>query len=90
MVGQICREGMDESGILPKVRYAMTVGHCFEQQGVWGCCKTPSGSRAELWWGPGAKQYTVPKKCPPPKKNTFLVHFYLCAAYKLKGKIHLN
>ena len=25
-----------------------------------------------------------------PNKNTFLVHFYQCAAYKLKGKIHLN
>ena len=28
------------------------------------------------------------KKCP--QKATFLVHFYLCSAYKLKGKIHLN
>ena len=28
------------------------------------------------------------KKCH--QKITFLVHFYLCAAYKLKGKIHLN
>ena len=25
MVGQICREGMDESDILPKAGYAMTV-----------------------------------------------------------------
>ena len=25
-----------------------------------------------------------------PQKTTFLVNFYLCAAYKLKGKIHLN
>ena len=25
VVGQICREGMDESGILPNARYAMTV-----------------------------------------------------------------
>ena len=30
VVGQICREGMDESGILPKARYAMTVFHCLE------------------------------------------------------------
>ena len=37
---------------------------------------------------PAILQYTVPKKCP--QKATFLVHFYLCAACKLKGKIHLN
>ena len=30
VVGQIRREGMDESGILPKARYAMTVFHCLE------------------------------------------------------------
>ena len=35
VVGQICREGMDDSGILPKARYAMTVFHCLEQLGVW-------------------------------------------------------
>ena len=56
----------------------------------------PWGSRAEPWWGsrgeaPGsstdpAVQST--KKIPP--KTTFFVHFCLCAAYKLKGKIHLN
>ena len=51
VVGQICREGMDEGGILPKARYAMTVGHCLKQQGVWGRCKLPSGSRPEPWWG---------------------------------------
>ena len=33
-------------------------------------------------------QYKVSKKCP--QEPTFLVHFYLCAAYRLKGKIHLN
>ena len=27
MVGQICREGMDESDIFPKAGYAMTVSH---------------------------------------------------------------
>ena len=27
VMGQICREGMDESGVLPKARYAMTVFH---------------------------------------------------------------
>ena len=37
---------------------------------------------------PAILQYTVPKKMPP--KNHFLGIFYLCAAYKLEGKIHLN
>ena len=36
VVGQICREGMDDSGILPKARYAMTVFHCLEQLVVCG------------------------------------------------------
>ena len=36
VVGQICREGMDDSGILPKARYPMTVFHCLEQLVVWG------------------------------------------------------
>ena len=36
MVGQIRREGMDESVIVPKAGYAMTVGHCLEKVGVWG------------------------------------------------------
>ena len=35
VVGQICREGMDDSGIPPKARHAMTVFHCLEQLGVW-------------------------------------------------------
>ena len=30
-------------------------------------------------------QYTLPKNAP--QKATFLVNFYLCAAYKLKGKL---
>ena len=30
VVGQICREGIDESAILPKARYAITVFHCME------------------------------------------------------------
>ena len=39
--------------------------------GVWGCCKPPSGSRAEPWWGcRGAKSpealrilhFTVPER----------------------------
>ena len=34
VMGQICHEGMDESGILLKARYAMTVFHL---SGVAGC-----------------------------------------------------
>ena len=34
VVGQICREVMDESGVLPKARYAMTIFHL---PGVAGC-----------------------------------------------------
>ena len=48
MVGQICREGIDQSGVLPKAQYAMTVGHYLEQQGIWGCCNAVS-----LLVGPG-------------------------------------
>ena len=96
VVGQIYHEGMDESGILPKARYAMTIGHCLEQQGAWGCCKPPVGPGQSPGGGPGGKapgSSSDPavqsiKKCP--KKTTFLVNLYLCAAYKLKGKIHLN
>ena len=36
VVGKICPEGIDESGILPKALYAMTIGHCLEQQVVLG------------------------------------------------------
>ena len=36
VAGQICREGMDESGILLKARYAVTVCHCLEQLVVGG------------------------------------------------------
>ena len=44
-------------------------------------------------WGKAPGSSTDPavhstKKCP--QKATFLVNFYLCAAYKLKGKIDLN
>ena len=77
MVGQICCEGIDESGILPKAEYAMTVGHCLKQQGFWGAVSPPVG--------PG--QSTVPKN---GSKTAFLVHFHMCAAYKFKRKIHLN
>ena len=37
--------------IVPKVQYAVTEGHCSIQLEVWGCCKPPSRSRAERWWG---------------------------------------
>ena len=72
MVGQICREGMDESGNLPKARYAMTVGHCLEQQEVWERCN-PQWVQDRAFVGvQGAKpsealtilQYTVPKNVP--------------------------
>ena len=36
VVDQICREGMDDSGILPKARYATIVFHFLEQLVVWG------------------------------------------------------
>ena len=44
-MGQICREGMDESGILPRARYAMTV----VESG--GRCKPPSGSKGRALMG---------------------------------------
>ena len=54
MVGQICREGMpDESGILPKARYAMTIGHCLEQQGEH--CNPPVGPGQSFCGGPGGQ-----------------------------------
>ena len=99
VVGQICHEGMDESGILPKARYAMTVGHCLEQQEVWRGAVSPQWVQDRALVGvqeakspeaPAILQYKVSKKSPPQKKIHFLGTFYLCAAYKLKGKIHLN
>ena len=98
MVGQICREGMDESGILPKARYAMTVGHCLEQQGVWECYYPPSGSRTELLWGSRGRSSNDPavhstKNVP---KNYFLGTFLsVCCiqierknSFKLKNYVH--
>ena len=55
VVGQICREGMDESGILPKALYAMTVGHCLEQQGVWERCNPPVDPGQSFGGGPGGE-----------------------------------
>ena len=76
-MGQICREGMDESGILPKARYAMTVCHRLEQLLVCGDgARPPVGPGGEAPEAPAILQYTVPKNAPPPqKKPTFLVHF---------------
>ena len=72
MVGQICREGMDERDILPKARYAMTVGHCLELLGVWGHCKPPVGPGQSPGMGPGGEAprssidpaVHITKKCP--------------------------
>ena len=47
--------------IVPKARYAMTKGHCYIQL---GCCKPPSGSRAEPWWGSrGRSPWKLQKHC---------------------------
>ena len=90
VVRQICREGIDESGILPKARYAMTVCHCLEQLLLWEGCKPPlpqvgrRQSRDEVQEAkfPEATailQYAIPKKMPSPK-NHFLGTSYLCSA----------
>ena len=39
------------SEIVPEARYAMTIRSLLLQLGVGGCCKPPSRSRAEPWWG---------------------------------------
>ena len=60
MVGQIFREGMDQSGILPKAPYAVTVCHCLEQPlvgggGGGGRCKPPNGARFKFWGVAGSE-----------------------------------
>ena len=96
VVGQICREGMNESGILLKARYAMTIGHCLEQQGSGGAVSPPAGPGQNPGVGPrgevpgSSSDPTVHSTKKMPPKTTFLVYFYLFAAYKLNGKIHLN
>ena len=91
VVGQICREGMDESSILPKARYAMTVGHCLEQLEVWGCCKPLRGSRAEPWWGFRASPRKLQRSCstqyqkPAPKKH-FLGTFLSVCCIQIERK----
>ena len=52
VVGQICREGMNESGILLKARYAMTIGHCLEQQGSGGAVSPPAAPGQNPGVGP--------------------------------------
>ena len=103
-MGQICREGMDESGILLKAPYRISyLPHFFDRislAGVAGCLggaisppvgpgQIPGGGQGGE--APGSSSdpavHSTKKR---PQKTTFLVHFYLCAAYKLKGKIHLN
>ena len=92
MVGQICHEGMDESGVLPKARYAMTIAWSSRGSGGavsphWVQGRALVGVQgAKLLEAPAILQYKVSKRMST--KTTFLVHFYLCAAYKLKGKIH--
>ena len=64
MVGQICREGMDESGILPKARYRISYFtvfffYCISLAGVAGCLggamSLPVGQGQIPGGGPGAE-----------------------------------
>ena len=81
-----------KGGILPKARYAMTVS---SSRGSGGTVSPPVGPGQSPGGGPGGQApgsssdpaVHSTKKMPP--KTTFLVHFYLCTAYKSKGKIHL-
>ena len=94
VMGQICHEGMDESGILPKARYAMIVFHL---SGVAGCrgggrYKPPSGSRAETWWGSrGQSPWKHQRSCStlyqkmPPKKH-FLGTFLSVCCIQIERK----
>ena len=66
-MGQICREGMNESGILPKARYAMTI---FYLPGVAGCLGEGRYKPPEA---PAILQYTVPKNAPSFEK---ISHFF--------------
>ena len=75
---------MYESGILPKARYAMTVGHCMEQLG--GRCKSPSVSRSEPWWGSRRRSprklqrscSTHYQKCPPEPLSWYI---FICVLH---------
>ena len=86
MVGHIRREGMDENGILPKARYAMTLFHCLEQLVVWGCYKPPVGPGQSSGGGPGGEApgsssdpaVHSTKKCP--QKATFR-YIFICVLH---------
>ena len=76
---------MDESGILPKARYAMTICHCLDQLLVGGgggrCKPPPVGPRQSRGGVQGAKfpeaqailQYTEPKKWPPKPLSWYIL-----------------
>ena len=97
-MGQICREGMDESGILPKARYAMTVFHL---SGVAGCLGgwtllAPHWVQGrDLVGVQGAKppeasailQYTVPKTAP---QKHFLGTFLSVCCIQIERKNSFN
>ena len=102
MVGQICREGMDESGILPKARCAMTVFHL---PGVAGCLgvlyiyiyiyispvdpgQSPGGVQgAKPPEAPAILQYTVLKNAP---QKHFLGTFLSVCCIQIERKNSFN
>ena len=74
VVGQIYREGTDESGILPKARYAMTAGNCLEQLGR-GLVGIQGAQPLEA---PAILQYTVPKHAP---KESLSLYIFICVQH---------
>ena len=98
VVGQICREGMQGWQWYPAE--STICNDRISLPGAAGCVgaaiSPPVGPGQSPGGGPGDKApgsssdpaVHSTKKCP--QKATFLVNLYLCAAYKLKGKIHLN
>ena len=100
VVGQICGEGMDEKWYPAK---STICNNRISLPGVTGCLGGaisplvdpgqspggfPGGEAPGSSSDPAVHSTKRPKKMPP--KITFLVHFYLCAAYRLKEKIYLN
>ena len=96
-MGQICREGMESQW------YPTESTICNDRislPGAAGCVGVAVNLPVDPGQSPGGgprgkapRSSSDPavhstKKCP--QKATFLVNFYLCAAYKLKGKIDLN
>ena len=71
-MGQICREGMNESGILPKARYAMTI---FYLPGVAGCLGEGRYKPPEA---PAILQYTVPKNAPQKAPSWYI---FICVLH---------